>query len=103
MSKIIEVIKNKNRVERVRKARRKEELANMRLNSVFRAKLKDEFRKIGAILEIGDVESVIIEVKDEFIGRFGGAIYTVDLAEFDIEQVEGEANQFYIRRKFITF
>lgn len=103
MSRISEVLKNKNRVERSQRARRKEELNYLKTSSAFKARLYDELKNIDIILNSDEVDAVIIEIPDKFISRFGEAIYSEDLAEYDIQQVEGYPNRFYVRHKYIMF
>ena len=103
MSRIVEVIRNKNRVERNKKIRQRQEMESMKSEALFRARIHDEFNRIGVLLDSDEIDSVIIEVGGKNIGKFGGAIYSTDLTEFDIEQVHNEPNKFIIRKKFITF
>lgn len=103
MSRVSEVIKNKNRVERTQKARRKEELNSLRVRSAFKARLYDELKKIDILLDSDEIESVIIAIPETFMSQFGEAIYSEDLAEYDIQQVEGSPNLFHVRHKFIQF
>ena len=103
MSRVSEVLKNKNRVEKSQKARRKEEINSLRGASEFKAKLYDELKKIDILLNSDEIESVIITIPDIFLARFGEAIYSEDLAEYDIQQVEGVPNQFYVRHRLIQF
>jgi len=103
MSRIREVLKNKNKVEKARRARRKTEMNSLRDMSAFKAKLYDELQHVELILSDKDVDAVRIEVIDKYINQFSTAIYSEDLAGYDVTQVEGKPNQFIIRRKFIYF
>lgn len=103
MSRVSEVLKNKNRVERTQKARRKEELNSLRIRSAFKARLYEELKKIDVLLDSDEVESVVISIPEAFMSQFGEAIYSEDLAEYDIQQLEGSPNMFYVRHKFIQF
>jgi hypothetical protein len=103
MSKIGEVLKNRDRVEKTQKARRKEEINSLRVNSAFKARLYDELKKIDMLLDSDEIDSVVITIPDEFLAKFGEAIYSEDLAEYDIQQVDGVPNQFYVKHKFIQF
>lgn len=98
-----EVIKNKNKVEKALKARRKNEMISLRSKSAFKAKLYNELKHIEVILQDTDVDAVIITVPDRLMSMFSTAIYSEDLASYDIAQVDGESNKFFIRRKFISF
>ena len=103
MSRVREVLKNRNRVEKTQRARRKEELNSLKVTSAFKARLYDELKNIDVILDSDEVESIIVEIPEQFLAKFGEAIYSEDLAEYDIQQVEGVPNQFYVRHKFIMF
>lgn len=103
MSRTSDVIKNKNKVEKARKARRKNEMLTLKNKSAFKAKLYDDLKHVEIILNDSDVDAVVITVPDKSLPQFTMAIYSEDLANYDIEQVEEQSNQFLIRRKFITF
>lgn len=103
MSRIREVLKNRNRVEKTQRARRKEELNNLRGTAAFKARLYDELKKIDILLDSDEIDSVVITIPDVFLAKFGEAIYSEDLAEYDIQQVEEVPNQFYVKHKFIQF
>lgn len=103
MSRIQEVLKNKNRVERTQRARRKDEINSLRISSAFKARLYDELKKIDILLDSDEVSSVIITIPDIFLAKFGEAIYSEDLAEYDIQQVDGVPNKFHVQHRFIQF
>ncbi len=103
MSRVSQVLKNRNRVEKTQRARRKEEIQSLRVSSAFKARLYGELKKIDALLDSDEISSIVITIPDAFIARFGEAIYSEDLAEYDIRQVEGTPNQFYVKHKVIQF
>lgn len=103
MSRTQEVLKNRNRVEKSQRARRKEELNSLRVSAAFKAKLYDELKKIDILLDSDEVDAIVITIPNVFLAKFGEAIYSEDLAEYNIQQVEGQPNQFYVRHKFIQF
>lgn len=103
MSRIGTVLKNRNRVERTQKARRKEELNSLRVRSAFKARLYDELKKIDILLNSNEVESVVIAIPEIFMPQFGEAIYSEDLAEYDIQQLQDAPNKFCVRHKIIQF
>lgn len=103
MSRISEVIKNKNKVEKAHRARRKNEMLNLRDKSAFKAKLHDELKHIEAILDSNEVDSVVIVIPEKFMYQFNSAIYAEDLAGYDIEQSNEAPNKFYIKRKIVRF
>lgn len=103
MSRIREVIKNKNRVEKLHRARRRDEIASLKDSAAFKARLYDELRYLDIILESEEVDAVVLKIPEVYLAKFGAAIYSEDLAEYDIQQVPGEHNKFYVKRKFLTF
>lgn len=103
MSRTSDVIKNKNKVEKARKARRKNEMLTLKNKSAFKAKLYAELNHVEVILNDPDIDAVIITVPDKSLTQFTAAIYAEDLAGYEITQVENQTNQFYIRRKFVVF
>lgn len=103
MSRTSEVIRNKNKIEKSRKARRKNEMLTLQNKSAFKAKLYDELKYVEVVLQDKDVNAVIVTVPDKSLSQFTSAIYTEDLAGYEIQQVEGQPNQFYIKKKFIVF
>lgn len=103
MSRVSEVLKNRNRVEKTQKARRKEELNDLRIRSAFKARLYDELKKIDILLDSDEIKSIVISIPENFMSQFGEAIYSEDLAEYDIQQVEGSPNLFSVRHRIIQF
>jgi hypothetical protein len=103
MSRTSDVLKNKNKVEKARKARRKNEINSLRDSSAFKAKLYDELKHIEIIFEDEHVDAVKIAVPDRSLAQFNAAIYSEDLAGYDIQQVADQPNVFYIRRRYISF
>lgn len=103
MSRISETLKNKNKIEKARKTRRKNDMLTLRDKSAFKAKLYDELKHVEAILRDDTVEAVVVTVPDKFLSQFSTAIYTEDLAVYDVKQVANKANEFYIRRKYLQF
>lgn len=98
-----EVYRNKNKLDKALKARRRNEMLNLKNKSAFKAKLYDELKYIEVILQDNDIEAVQVTVPDKVLPQFSTAIYSEDLASYDITQVEGKSNVFEIRRKFVAF
>lgn len=103
MSRISEVIKGKNKLERERKARRRNELNNLKSKTAYRARLIEQLKDIDKMLDDPSIESVTIVIKKNLIDKFSEALYSGgELQAYNIEQVEGEPLKFKISRKFIT-
>ena len=103
MSRTGDVIRNKNRIEKKIKQKRKEEIDSLRQKTLFKAKLAYALRHIEVILNDGDVEAVRIQVPEKQLAMFSACIYTEDMVGFDVQQVDGVANEFYLRKKVIAF
>lgn len=103
MSRVTEVLKNKNKVDKLRRSRRKNEIVRLRQQTAFKARLYDELRHVDVILDDKNVKCVIIEIPDTMQSYFSAALYSDDLVGYDIKQVENTPNKFYIKKKFITF
>ena len=103
MSRISETLRNKSKIEKARKLRRKNEMANLRDKSAYKAKLYDELKHIDAMFEDNDIEAVIITVDDKMLSQFNTAIYSEDLVGYDVRQDSKVPNKFYMRRKYVAF
>lgn len=101
MSKIMTVIRNKNKIERVEKQRRREELNNLRSEAIYRARLHEDLKLIDAILSDEEVDKVIVEIPQQYMAKFLRAIYGEDMAEYSIEQLDSQT--FAIGRRIINF
>lgn len=101
MSRISDVLKNKNRIEKSQRARRKEELTNLKSQASFKASLSDEMKYIDSLLDSDEVDSITIKVPEKLITKFGEAIYSEELSGYDISQVPGEPDLFNVRYKAI--
>lgn len=103
MSRVSDVLKNRNKIEKARKLRRKNEMSTLRERTAFKAKLYDQLRHAEIALNDPDIDALIIEIPDKYLAQFSASIYTEDLAGYDVQQVDGVANRFYLRRKMIAF
>lgn len=102
MSRIAEVIKNKNKAQRNAKARRQAEISSLRADAIFKAKLHDELRLIDRLLDDNEVECVVITIPEKSFSMFTLAIYSDELAEYNIEQSDSDPNKFIVKRKYIN-
>lgn len=100
-SRIISVIKNKNKREKLDRQRKRQDMMSLQLESAYKAKLYDSMRIIDVIFEDLETNSVIIEVPDKYTSQFMKAIYSDEMVEYTIVQIEG--SKFEIKRKLIEF
>ena len=101
MSRISETIKNKNKVEKARRALRKNELQNLRNRSAFKAKMYDELKHIEIILSDKNVDSVTLQIPDKYMSLFSMSIYSDELAGYDVVQSDSSPNKFIVRQRYI--
>lgn len=101
MSRIIQVIQNKNKVERAQKARRNEELTNLKTKSSFKASLLEELKNVNILLNSNEIDGIIIKIPEKVIARFSEAIYSEELSGYDISQLPNEPDKFVIKYRVI--
>ena len=80
---------------------RRNELLALKNRSAFKAKLYDELKKVEVILSDPSVNALVVTVPSRALAEFTASIYSEDLAGYDVQQVDGKPDMFYIRRKFI--
>ena len=101
LSRIGQVIKNKNRREKADRLRKRQKMAAMQLEAAYRAKLNDDMKQVSILLEDEEVDTVRIEIPDQLLSQFLKAMYAEEMAEYSITQVG--ANTFEIGRQMINF
>lgn len=103
MSRTLDVIRNRNKVEKELRKRKQNEIVRLRRSTSFRASASEFFKGLNALLEDETVENITIEIDDKDISNFGRIlIESHDLDAFDIKQVKGKPNQFIVSKKYIT-
>lgn len=101
MSRTLDVLKNKNKVERAQRARRKEESAKAMEVAAYKAALSDELKIVDVLLHSDQIDGVVVKLDDKQLVRFTEAIYSEDLSVYDIVQVPGKPDEFIIRPKLL--
>lgn len=101
MSRIVEVLKNKNKIDKQHRARKKEELARMKGSASYKAALLAEFKHLDVLLNSDEVDGIIVKLNDKQLVKFSEAIYSEELSPYEIEQVPNEPDQFIIRQRLI--
>lgn len=101
MSRISQVIKNKNRREKLARDSRKQELKDMQLNSAYKAKLYEIVSMIEILFEDEEVERIRVEIPEAHLSKFMKAMYSEEMAIFEITQIDNRV--FDIGRKVVNF
>ena len=101
MSQLTEVLKNKNKLQKLIKERRKSEMIKLQEVTAFRARLYEELKKIDMLFDSDKVASVKIRVPEKLLSVFTDTIYSGDLVGYDISQVDGSSTDFIIEKKII--
>lgn len=103
MSKVKEVLKQKQIVEKQRIEDRKNKLQTIKVEAIYKARLLEEMQVISNLLENDPkLECIIIEIPENSLTMFTRLMYT-ELEEFKIAQVAGKANLFEVRRRLIIY
>ena len=103
MSRVLSVLRNKNRVEKLMKEMQRDELAEIKSEGTFKMQLLKEIGKLELLLNDEDVDEIILEVPDNSIVKFSSAIYSDELSNYNIRQVEGQYNKFIVSRKMLDY
>jgi len=101
MSKFIKALINKNTLEKKYKQRKQEEVADLRMESAYRAKLHDELKIIDILLDNERIKTINIKIPKEHITKFTRALYSEELVPYNIIQIDEYT--FKIGRKIINF
>lgn len=101
MSRIANVIKSKNRLEREGIKRRNKEIADIKSDMIYRIKLRRDMKVIDAIMNDNNIKDVIIQVNKRSLPKFLKMMYTEELSDYVMLQIEG--NKFMISRKVVNF
>ena len=101
MSRIVNVLKNKNRLEKEAMARRNRELQRMKKEASYKARLRTALKQVDNLLEKSDIKSLLVEIPKASIAEFTRVIYEPDMAEYSIRQLT--VTKFAISRKEVDF
>lgn len=101
MSRIGDVLKNKNRVEKLNRQRQQEDMANIKREAKFKTALSNDLRHLEVLLDSEEVSSVVMEIPSEHLTQFTRALYSPELTDYEITQED--ANRFRFKRKILRF
>lgn len=102
MSRTLDVIRNRNKIEKELRKRKQQEIAQLRRNTSFRASTLEFLKKLDKLLDSEEVVSVTIRISEQDIAQFGSMlIESHDLDAYTIKQVRGKSNEFEISKKYI--
>jgi hypothetical protein len=96
------VLRQRKKIEKAARARRTNELSTLKRKTEYRARLFDELRHVEILLQFPEINSVIISVNDNMLSAFTESIYSDELANYEITQLENEPNKFKIRERQIN-
>lgn len=101
MSRLAQVIKQKNAREKENRERIKDNIRELNKKTYFKSKLQTELRKLDLILEQEGVKSVIVSIPDKSIALFTEALYEGELSEFEFRQMRDANNEFEVSKAYI--
>lgn len=101
MPQFTRAMKARSRGERVRAERRRAESKDVSKSVDFRSGIVASLKDIRCLLEQEGVKSVIMDVDEAHLPLFNEALYSHELAGYDIQQDAQVANRFRIADKVL--
>lgn len=101
MPQFTRALSARNRGERVRAERRKAESKDVSKSVDFRSGIVASLKDVRCLLEQEGVKSVIILIDEAHLPLFNEALYSHELAGYDIQQDPQIANKFRIADKIL--
>lgn len=101
MPEFTRAISARSRGERVRAERRRAESRDVGKAVDFRSGIAASLKDIRCLLEQEGVSSVVVDVDDVQLPLFNEALYSHELAGYDIQQDSQKANRFKIADKVL--
>lgn len=92
------VVREKNKLQKERKKRRNKDIADMRDESIFSARLNSDFSVISVILLDSNIDRVEVETSQENLARLDRAMYGHEMAEYNVTK---DDNRYIISNKEI--
>lgn len=99
MSKLLYVLKNRDKYEKEEQIRREEEIRALKSEGRFRVALNKNLEVIRTVLDDPKVEYVDVTVYDKDLAMFGKALNFAEFQEFRCRQTGKDVNTFRFMRK----
>lgn len=99
-SKLIYVIKNKNKYEKEERLRRQAEIDELKSEGKFRVALNKDIELLRTLMEDPGVASIDVSIEDDELTHFNKALYYEEMKEFTWQQ-GNRPELFRCRRKDI--
>lgn len=101
MPQFMRALSARRRGERIRAERRKAENISINKSVDFRSGIVASLKDVRCLLEQEGVKSVIIEIGEAHLPLFNEALFSHELAGYDIQQDPQVANRFRIADKVL--
>ena len=99
MSKLFDVMRDKNRIQREVERKRNESIRQAKEDSLYNIRLNEDLRIIDTLFDDYTITEIRVEIDQKDISRFMRATYGDRMSEYDIIV---KNNMAYIRRKSIS-
>lgn len=99
----MEVIKNKNKVEKENKRRRQLEIKSIKDSATFKAKVLKELSYLDEILDEDEDAKIEIEISERDMSLFSKLVYEPEMTIYKVSQSDKKVNSFIISKKFISY
>ena len=100
-SVILKALKEKGSIEKRIRDRKQNEIKDIKSESAYRAMMNEDMSEVDKILDEDNVESVEIEIKENNINKFMRALYSEEMASYEVVQILEK--EFKLSRKLIHF
>ena len=101
MPQFTRALSARNRGERVRTERRKAESQDVSKSVDFRSGIAASLKDVRCLLEQEGVKDVLIDIDEAHLPLFNEALYTHELAGYEIQQDPKKAHRFRIADKIL--
>lgn len=97
MSRLRQVLKEKDRVEKEERRRIQEEIKYMQSESLYKNSLAKLLKMVDSLLDCPNVNSVVLQISEINLPKFQKAMYDDIMLEYDVRQID--SNRFEVSSK----
>lgn len=100
MSRIANVLKNKNKISRQEERLRQEKINEVKSDALYMMRLTEDLKKVDLLFEDASLEEIKVSVEDRDQAKFMKACYSELMSEYEVKQFGAIIS---IRRKAVAF
>jgi hypothetical protein len=100
MSRIRDVLKNKNKIAKQEERIRQEKISEVKSDALYTMRLTEDLKKVDMLFEDSTLEEIRVKVNERDQAKFMKACYSELMSEYEIRQF---GDIVVIRRKAVAF